>query len=364
MNGNSQTKQGEKMRTAIEQYVKKLLQNGLHEGVYTAAAAAVGCRNAWCVQAFAGEAPLPGGCSVDEHTLFDLASLTKIVVPTMIVLRGLQEGTLELQEPLDHFFAGVPHNKANITLEMLLTHTSGFMPSLHLFEMTDEPNRAVEYILSSPLLHPPGEKVAYSCTGFILLGKMLEVRYGKALDMLSREYVFDPLGMNDTTFCPNDPTRCAATECLPGGMPLIGTVHDENARFLHGVAGNAGVFMSLADGCRYASMLASMGQGYLHEEIFHSAIQNRTLGQSEHRGLGFQIAGTQGSFFGDMPHTAFGHTGFTGTSIVVEPESGFWVLLLTNRVYPTRSNTAHIRFRKKLLSDVWRMVNDKAPLHS
>ena len=282
----------------------------------------------------------------------------------MIAVRGIQEGILDPQEPLHHFFPDVPQDKTKITLEMLLTHTSGLMPSLHLYEITDDPQKAVNCILSSPLLHPSGERVAYSCTGFILLGKLLEVRYQKALDVLSREQVFEPLGMHDTTFCPSHTTVCAATECLPDGRPLIGIVHDENARFLHGVAGNAGVFMSLADGCRYASMLASMGQGYLREEIFRSAIEKRTLGQSEHRGLGFQIAGTQGSFFGDMPHTTFGHTGFTGTSIVVEPESGFWTLLLTNRVYPSRSNTAHIRFRKKLHSDLWKMVCDSSLFHA
>lgn len=347
------------MRTKMKEHLNQLMLSGLHAGVFTAGAVAVGLRDQWHIQTFVGEAPLPGSKCVDENTLFDLASLTKIISPTMIALRGLADGTLTLQETIGDFLPHVPEDKAKITLEMLLMHTAGFVPGAHLYEAIDDPAAATDHILSLPLVHTPGTKPLYSCTGFILLGKLLELRYGKKLDVLSQEQVFEPLGMKHTCFCPKVVASCAATECLPDGEPLIGIVHDENARFLGGVSGNAGLFMPLSDGCRYASMLAALGQGYLRRDVLQSAIQNKTPGQNEHRGLGFQIAGTAGSFFANLPDTAFGHTGFTGTSLLVEPDSGLWILLLTNRVYPTRSNTAHIQFRKTLHRDLWNTLNSR-----
>ena len=215
------------------------------------------------------------------------------------------------------------------------------------------------YLLSVPLEHAPGTQVVYSCMGFILLGKMLERISGKTLDVLAREEVFGPLGMAHTGYHPLDAgtdysANTAYTERNPlTGEWLIGQVHDENARFLGGVSGNAGVFSDLRDSIRFARMLAGRGvlggKTYLPRCIFDASIRNYTPGLEENRGLGFQLANgwysCSGQFF---PQAGFGHNGFTGPHIFVDPGSGLWTVLLLNRVHPTRENAEHLRVRRIL----------------
>ena len=336
-------------------WLKNKLAEGMKDGCFAAAAAAIGVRDHVLAQAFAGEAPEPGGQPVDEHTRWDMASLSKIIGTTMVALRAMEDGRLSLVECVEDFFPDAPADKAGITVFHLMTHTGGFEPSFRLDRMLTDPADAVRCILEVPLAEKPGVRPLYSCMGFILLAKTLEKRLGAPLNELADRTVFQPLGMTETGYCPPAGTVCAATERDPDtGKPWIGVVHDENARFLRGVSGNAGVFMSLRDGIRFASMLACRGRGLLQEATLTRAIKNYTPGMEQHRGLGFQIAGSPDCFFSDaVPESCFGHTGFTGTSLLVEPESGFWVLLLANRVYPTRDSVALFPFRRKLHAEAW-----------
>ena len=338
-------------------WLKEWLDRGRKEGAFAAAAAAVGAGRQVLAEAFSGEAPEPGGFRVDAHTRFDMASLSKVIGTTMVALRALESGEIRLEETVSCFFPDAPADKASITVFQLMTHTGGFEPSFRLDRLLSDPAEAVSCILRYPLAERPGVRPIYSCMGFILLAKMLESRLGAPLNQLAAERVFRPLGMSETGYCPPAGTVCAATEVDPvTGRPCIGIVHDENARFLRGISGNAGVFMPLCDGIRFAEMLACHGEGLLKPETLSAAILNRTPGQDQHRGLGFHLAGTPDSFFGNtVPDACFGHTGFTGTSLLVEPETGFWVLLLSNRVYPTRENTALFPFRRQLHSESWRL---------
>ncbi len=340
-------------------YLQSELRRGRETGCFPSAAAAIGVKGEVLATAFTGEAPLPGGAPVDEGTLYDMASLSKVLAPTMIALRALQEGTLGLDETVGDFFPDAPEDKRGITVKMLMTHTGGFNPSFRLDKMGITPDQAVQAILHRPLDAAPGEKPIYSCMGYILFAKMLEKRFGQPLNALARERVFEPLGMRDTGYCPPETAVCAATEVDPEtGRPWIGVVHDENARFLGGVSGNAGVFMPLRDGIRFARMLARGGDGYLAESTLRKAVTNYTPGQDAHRGLGFQLAGTEGCFFSaEAPGRCFGHTGFTGTSLMVEPVSGLWVLLLTNRVYPTRQSDGLFPFRRGLHAACLRQIS-------
>ena len=341
----------------MQQILKTRLEEGRLGGCYPSAAAAVGVRDQLLAQAFAGEAPLPGDTPVNAHTRYDMASLSKVIGPTMIALKALEEGTLRLDERVGDFFPDAPPDKKDITVFMLMTHTGGFHPSFRLDRMGIRPEEVARAILDEPLTEQPGKRPIYSCMGYILFAKMLEKRFGKPLNELAAERVFAPLGMTETSYCPPKEAQCAATEVDPDtGKPWIGVVHDENARFQHGVSGNAGVFMPLCDGIRFASMLGSMGEGYLKRETLEKAIRNYTPGQDAHRGLGFQLAGTPDCFFSaEVPENCFGHTGFTGTSLMVEPETGFWVLLLTNRVYPTRDTTALFPCRRALNAECWKI---------
>ena len=340
----------------FQAYLDSMLSQGRAQGCFPAAAAAIGAKDTVLAQSFIGEAPLPGDAPVTAHTLWDMASLSKVLGTTMVALRAMEDGQMSLEERVGDFFPDAPEDKRDITVFMLMTHTGGFYPSFRLDRLLERPEQAADCILRYPLDEAPGRRPIYSCMGFILLAKMLEKRFGKPLNELARERVFLPLGMKETGCCPDPAAQCAATETDPQtGRPIIGVVHDENARFLGGVSGNAGVFMPLCDGIRFAAMLSRMGGGFLKEETMRRAIRNYTPGQDSHRGLGFHIAGSPDCFFSDgVPEVCFGHTGFTGTSLMVEPESGFWVLLLTNRVCPTRENAKLFPFRRALHAESWK----------
>ena len=342
----------------LQNILEQRLGEGLATGCFTAAAAAAGVRRNVLAKACAGEAPLPGGAPVDEHTRFDMASLSKVIGTTMIVLKAMEAGELQVDDRVGDFFPDAPADKREITLRLLMTHTGGLPPYLRLDRMGVRPEDVAQAILQAPLVDKPGVRPLYSCMGFILLGKILERRFAKPLDVLARERVFAPLGMAETGYCPPADAVCPATEVdAATGRPWIGVVHDENARHLGGVSGNAGVFMPLADGIRFAQMLADGGGGFLRRDILEEAIRNHTPGKERHRGLGFDLAGVPDSFFSDaVPERCFGHTGFTGTSLLVEPESGFWVLALTNRVYPTRDNARIFPFRRNLHASLWAAV--------
>ena len=323
--------------------VDQLLRQGLDEGAYPCAAAAVGIGpDIFLKKAY-------GACT--EHTLFDMASVSKIISATMIAFRFLEDGLLRLYDTVGDFFPEAPDDKRAITVEQLMSHTGGFPAHFLLSDFTSDPEDAARVILNQPLVQSPGAGPIYSCMGYILLGKILEKVGGAALDELARKYVFDPLGMVHTTYRPEG--DIAPTELDPAtGKLLQGIVHDENARFLGGIAANAGVFSDLEDMATFTKMLACGGKSeegtaYLSPAMLGSALTNRAPHSAgEFRGLGFNLAGSPGIFLGDlMGKRSFGHTGFTGTSIAVDPDTKLWVVLLTNRVCPTRSNRQLVRMR-------------------
>ena len=279
-------------------WLSSRLEEGKRKGAFPSAAAAIGVGEKELAEAFTGEYPVPGGTPVDAHTRYDMASLSKVLGPTMVALLSLEKGELSLEETVGDFFPDAPADKAGITVLQLMTHTGGFNPSFRLDRMLKDPAEVRDCILRYPLEEKPGVRPIYSCMGYILFAKMLEKRLGAPLDQLARKMVFEPLGMHETGYCPDPSAPCAATEVDPEtGRPWIGIVHDENARFQGGVSGNAGVFMPLCDGVRFARMLAQGGRGLLKPETLALAVQNRTPGQEEHRGLGFHLAGTPDCFF-------------------------------------------------------------------
>ena len=323
--------------------VHRLILQGLEQGAYPAAALAVG---------MAGKVYLKrtyGDCT--ENTLFDIASVSKIVSATMIALRFLEEGKIRLYDTVEAFFPEAPADKRGITILQLMTHTGGFPAHFYLSDFTSEPAAAARIILAHPLAQAPGGEPIYSCMGYILLGRILEQAGGMPLDALAQQYVFDPLAMTHTTYRPAG--DIAPTETDPAtGIPLRGVVHDENARFLNGISANAGLFSDLNDMIRFVQMLSLNGrlpggECYLSPATMNAALQNRTPhSKGELRGLGFNLAGSPRNFLGDlMGPRAYGHTGFTGTSIALDPDTGLWVVLLTNRVCPTRANAQLVRMR-------------------
>jgi CubicO group peptidase (beta-lactamase class C family) len=283
-----------------------------------------------------------------EDTLFDIASLSKLVSTTMVALKFMEEGWLSLDDRIGMYLDRTG-NHDRCEIHHLLTHTSGLVPHMPLFTMCKKED-VIETILSSKPLCGVGDEVHYSCMGYILLGHILEKIGGKRLDLLAKEYVFEPLSMKTACYIPGKSgilQPFAVTEYRTDlGKWMSGEVHDENAYHMDGLAGNAGVFATLDDMIAFAGMCSTQGtlqsgESYLPKEIFLDAIGNKTPHMAESRGYGFQLKDLRLSPMGmKMSEGSYGHTGFTGTSLYVDKKSGLWGLLLTNSVHLGRNNRA------------------------
>ena len=265
---------------------------------------------------------------VDETTLFDMASVTKIMATTSLALIALDRGLLQLHDTVDKY---CPTSKG-LTIKNLLTHTIGIGHKALNKEGNNYENIA-EKILDIPLDIPIGADVRYSCPGFILLGKILEIIFGKPLNECFEEYVARPLGLESTSFLPLNRENIVNSNL---DKTKLGIVNDYNCQFLGGVAGNAGLFSSLSDVTKYVHFLQNRGKPLIKEETFFLAAQNHTLGMSESRGLGYLYVDGKyqqtGRLFEDG---AIGHCGHTGQSVFVDYRSGLYVIILSDATIST-----------------------------
>lgn len=302
-------------------------------------------------------------------TIFDLASLTKPVATATAIMQLVERGELSLDDPVRELIPGFTgEGREAATVRHLLTHSAGLPAYKHYANAWGEDvppaerrERVIQDICTLPQQHPPGRGFVYSCLGFIMLASIVEMVAGEPLDAFARRRILEPLGMVDAGFNPPAQTRarCAATEQLPGGT-LCGAVHDENARYLGGVGGNAGLFATATDLARFVrAMLAGgelEGERILRSETVAAMLSPQLEWQGIRRGLGWDIDSSYTpSIRGDFPD-GVGHTGFTGTSIWAHPPSGSYVILLTNRVHlgrdreiaPLRREVADIAARELL----------------
>lgn len=333
----------------LQQILSALLAQGLDENAYSACACLAAKGDSVLARHVVG-CLYPEGPKANAESLFDMASCSKIMVPTILALMAIEDGSLTLSDTLARFF-DVDDSHKDISIQELLCHTSGIMPHVILENYGKPPENVLDTIFSLPLL-PRDGTVRYSCLGFIVLGKILEKIYGDRLDVLARKYIFSPLGMQSSSYrriSAQLPVRNIAASELDAvsGKLLIGVVHDENARFLDGVSANAGIFSNLDDCHRYANALIRDNNPLISKAMLQKATRNYSKGQDVYRGLGFHLAGTAQNFAGDLfDEKAFGHTGFTGTSILIEPVSQLIIILLSNRVCPSRENTKFLRLRR------------------
>ncbi len=269
---------------------------------------------------------------VTEDTIFDMASVSKIMATTMVALTMFEEGILSPTDTLDLFWEGLPEKTGKISVRQLLTHTSG-IPGGKSIAGFPRDTIAKEILTCEAFLTGPGSyeadtQVSYACLGFIVLGELLEKVGGKPLDVLAQERVFGPLGMKHTGFAPKG-DNIAATSLKE---PVKGVVNDYNARYMGRPVGNAGVFSCIEDCGIFARMLLHGGAPLVSAPTIAAANQNLTPFSNMQRGLGFYRFRHPGQTVCDIcSPTAFGHSGWTGTSIMADPEFGFYVAMLTNR---------------------------------
>jgi CubicO group peptidase (beta-lactamase class C family) len=346
-----------------------ILEAAIAEGVAPGIAIAVGRHGRLVHVAGHGRIDTaPDAPAVGPGTIFDLASLTKVVGTTTAAMILEEEGRLRLDDRVVDFLPEFDDpDKAEITLRLLLEHRGGLEAFARLFTEFRGRDEYLEQINARPLRRPPGTETEYSDWDLILLQLVIERLTGQTLDAFLHERVFAPLGMTHTLFNPPAELRpwIAATEVdheIRGGL-IHGEVHDPNAWAIGGVAGHAGLFSTVTDLAVFAQMMIN-GGSYAGLRILQPATIARWTAPQVHgssRALGWDTPSgrsSAGRFFGSR---SFGHTGYTGTSMWVDPERGIFVVLLTNRVNPTASNALHIPLRRAVADAVQAAILD-APL--
>ena len=286
-----------------------------------------------------------GGPPVRPSTRFDLASLTKVVATLPCLLRLLSDGALALDERLGERFANAgwfqTPSLADTKVEALLTHTAGLPAWQPLFARVAERRTALAAVLQAPLTAVG--QVRYSDLGFMLLGALVERVAGRRLDEAAQALVFAPLGLDGLGFGPLPDDDVAATEhCGWRGRLLVGEVHDENAAVWGGIAGHAGLFGDAAALAAYAAAWLRADPALASPDLQRRAVTPSARSEDGSlRGLGWLLP-SPGVFAGDTAR-GFGHTGFTGTSLWIDPAAGVASLLLTNRVHPHRDARSGIQ---------------------
>jgi len=290
--------------------------------------------------------------AVEPGTVFDLASVTKVLATTSAAMVLVDQGRLDLDMRLGDILPGFvvgmePHSgKERVTLRMLLEHTSGLPAYVELFRTCATPDALLRAALALPLEAKPGERAEYSDIGFILLGKALEVLSGEKLDRLWMREVREPLGLETARFCPPRWLRegIAPTEndTWFRGRLIQGEVQDENAYVLGGVAGHAGLFANTGDLLRLAACLLAGGKMADGRQVFRpETVELFTKRQESGRALGWDVPKQAGSAAGKhFGPRSIGHLGYAGTSLWIDPERELAVALLTNRTWPDRSSQA------------------------
>ena len=298
------------------------------------------------------------------NTIFDLASVSKVVGTTSAAMILYDEGKLKLDEKVKTYLPEFNnHGKGVITIRNLLVHNSGLPAFKKYYDIYNTEQEVINDIMNTELIYKPGSKYVYSDLGIITLQKVIEKITGMGLDEFLKEKLFKPLEMTRTMYNPPDSLKnqCAPTEIdtFFRMRPLQGEVHDERAYMLHGVAGHAGLFSTVEDLSKFVRMLLNGGKYKGKQIINPKTIEEWTTKQSNQsdRGLGWEVKSKEKASCGKyFSMNSFGHTGYTGTSIWVDKDKKLFVIMLTNRVYPTRKNRKIYPFRAVIHNAVYKSI--------
>lgn len=339
----------------------EILDEGVEAGLYPGGAVWVSRRGVDALVYGVGVTRFGGDQRVDEHTVFDLASLTKPVACASAVLLLAQEGRLHLGTEVSAFFAERRlRHLAGVTLRHLLTHTSGLPAWKDMYSDGQDRARVIDELFDIPLAHQPSATYVYSCLGYIMLSLVVERVSGQALDAFCQDRIFGPLAMADTGYNPNTTAGraiAATANCPLRKKELIGEVHDGNACALGGVSGNAGLFSTAGDLAIFCHSITSRrSEGPLSplkppalRGMYHNAISESVGGQT----LGWFTYPNGMMCAGDLvSKAAISHSGFTGTAIIVDSEHDLFAILLTNRVCRNDDGSAFRDLRRRLFNSV------------
>lgn len=346
------------------QKIDRVLARAIKAGGFPGGAVVIGRRGATVLEkgfgnlSWSSRAPV-----VPDQTIYDLASLTKVVGTTTAIMILFDEGKIRLDDKVAKFipeFGGGA--KDDITVQHLLEHRSGLPAGRDLWRIALTPDEARRAVIETPLECSPDRCMIYSDLGPDLLGFIVEAVSGQRLDEFLQKRVFEPLGMRETSFRPHWTLRerIAPTELTPPrGYPLRGEVHDENAFVLGGVAGHAGLFSTATDLSVFAQMMLNGGEINGVRIVADSTVARFTRNAPSRgtRALGWDTCGHDGSCGKYLSTRAYGHTGFTGTSLWIDPDRDLFVILLTNRVHAAR-----VRFPAKVIADIRADIADAAAL--
>ncbi len=359
------------VRTKLLNEITTRVEKSIAAGMYPGAVILVRHRGNTIYRGVFGNRRVePNIAPMHYDTIFDIASLTKVVVTTPAIMQLIEHDKLDLDAPVARYWpAFAAHGKSEVTIRQLLTHTSGLKP-----DITDplHPNNhpswhgeraALQQIINLKLNNPPGTTFSYSDVNFLVLGYLVEMLSGKTLDRYAYENIFKPLKMTDTVFRPSAQLkdRIAPTEIIEKQLRWA-QVHDASSNAMDGVAGNAGVFSDASDLGLYAQCLLDNGRlshaktrpGYLLGPL--TVTKMTTLQSpaaiSETRGLGWDIDSNytaRGLFF---PIRSYGHTGYTGTSIWIDPVTQTYIIILTSRTHPTPTSINQIMFDRRAIANI------------
>ena len=294
--------------------------------------------------------------AVTKNTIYDIASLTKVIATTFAVMICFDKNLFSLDDPVEKYLPEFSQNgKEKVTIKNLLLHNSGLPAFKRYYKNYSSADELIKDIYKTPLSYEPDSNTVYSDLGFITLAKIVEQVTGKEFDVFCKEEIFIPLQMNSTFFNPPDSliNKIAPTEYdnYWRNKLVWGEVHDETASLLNGVAGHAGLFSTAKDVSNLLQLLLNSGTFNGHQIIKPATVKLFTTRYSDKstRALGWDTKSGEGSSAGNLfDITSFGHTGFTGTSVWIDPTRNLFVVFLTNRVYPTRENKKLYKVRPAL----------------
>jgi CubicO group peptidase (beta-lactamase class C family) len=331
--------------TALNDTLKALLDRAVADSAFPGAYAIVGRHDRILARYGAGHLDWAASPRPDEHTLWDMASLTKVTALAPAMMQLVERGAVDVESPVQRYLpAWTGPNKEKVLVRHLLTHSSGMPAWRPLYKEAESPDSALALVYATQLDTLPGVRMVYSDLNAILLGEIVRAVTGSRLDAYDAVHVFGPLRMRETMYLPPASLRgrIAPTEVDPWRQRhLRGEVHDENAFALGGVSAHAGLFSSAHDMARYAQMYLNGGSLDGARIASPETVRRFTTvldsGFSA-RALLWETPTGQNSAGHLMRRPAFGHTGFTGGSLWIDPANDLFVLLLTNRVNPTRTN--------------------------